>query len=198
MLERKDKSPGTLSGAAPNLSAVISDVDRRQFCRYPFTATAEVTEVRSQTRVMGRSSDIGSGGCYIDTMAPHPVGAVVSVQITHEQRKFEAVATVSYAHQSMGMGLAFTEIKPKDRTLLQEWIAQLSGQPVVQIAAPPVAVPQPAVPQIAEQQPAEPEADAFSEIIKLRQVVNELISLMVRKRIIDQKEGANLLQQIFR
>jgi len=73
---------------------------RRAF-RY---AAAEVVELQSQTRVAGRSADLGPGGCYIDTMSPCPVGAVVRVRLESNMRQFEAIAVVTYALVSMGMG----------------------------------------------------------------------------------------------
>ena len=50
--------------------------ENRAQVRYPFTAAAEIFELRSQTRVTGRCSDLGAGGCYIDTLSPFAVGAV--------------------------------------------------------------------------------------------------------------------------
>jgi len=40
------------------------------------------------------------------------------------------VATVSYSQQSMGMGLAFTEVKTQHQAVLRAWVAELSGEPV--------------------------------------------------------------------
>ena len=42
------------------------------------------------------------------------------------------VAVVKYALVSMGMGLAFTEIKPEHQAILQKWISELSGERVTE------------------------------------------------------------------
>jgi hypothetical protein len=156
--------------------------ERRRTPRYPFTVAVEVTESRSQTRVACRTADIGMGGCYVDTMAPFPVGAIVHVRLSRESRQVDAKARVVVAHPSMGMGLAFTEINPEHVGALRAWVAEASGEG----SAEPEAA------------PAEPEAGMSTEILKLRQVLNELVSLLVRNRIIKEQEGAALLRHLFR
>jgi len=165
-----------------------SGAERRTSPRYPFSAAAEIVEVRSKAGVTGRSSDIGFGGCYVDTISPFPVGAVVSVQLEHNQRRFEAGAVVTYALASMGMGISFTEIKPEHLAILQAWVAELTGKPL--------AIPEP--PQISEAPATPPEGDPLATISNLRQVMNEFINLMIRKKIITENEGAGLLRQLFR
>src|ERR1700688_4536643 len=156
--------------------------EKRAQVRYPFTAAAEIYELRSQTRVSGRCSDLGAGGCYIDTLSPFAVGAVVRIRMKHDTREFEAAAVVAYAHVSMGMGLAFTEIKREHQDVLRSWIADLSGEqppePVVSIT--------------------ERETGAIEENASMRLALNELVTLLVRKKIITENEGSGLLHQMFR
>ena len=90
---------------------------------------------------------------------------------------------MAYAHVPMGMGLAFKEIRPEYQAVLRSWIAELSGEPL-----PPEA-----------QASVSPQAaDAPPEIEDLRQVLNDLINLMVRKKILSADERARLLREIFR
>jgi hypothetical protein len=182
MTERSDKPLVLVPGPMPVASGTTTDPERRQGIRYPFTAAAEIIEVFSQTRVTGRTSDLGPGGCYVDTLTPLAVGAVVRVRMERELRVFEAMATVIYAHLSMGMGLAFTEIKPEHQAVLGAWMAELSGE----------RLPEPEVVATGR------EAGMLSAVLSLRQVLNELINLMVRKRIINENEGAALLRRMFR
>jgi len=181
MSERSDM-PIVFPAPLPEEQAKSGGPERRAVVRYPFTAAAEVYELRSQTRVVGRCSDLGPGGCYVDTLSPFAVGSAVRVRIERDLREFEAEATVAYAHVSMGMGLAFTEIKSEHQGVLRFWIADLSGErpPKLEVA------------------PAGPEAGLLGAIENLRQVLNELVNLMVRKKIITENEGAGLLRQMFR
>jgi hypothetical protein len=115
-------------------------------------------------------------------MAPFPAGAIVRVRLNRESRQVDATARVVVTHPSMGMGLEFTEINPEHMESLRAWVAEASGE----------GSPEPEVAQ------SEPEAHMSTEILNLRQVVNELVSLLVRNRIIKEQEAAALLRQLFR
>jgi hypothetical protein len=182
MSQHSDKPLILVPGPVRGASEAADRPERRRAVRYPITATAEVVELRSQTRVLGRSSDLSLGGCYVDTFSPLAVGAIVRVRLECEQRLFEALATVSNAHPSMGMGLAFTEIKPEHQAILQVWVAELSGERPAEPAA----------------KTTEPDSEMPSTLLNLQQVLNELVNLMVRKKIINETEGTALLRKLFR
>jgi hypothetical protein len=129
-------------------------------------------------------------------MSPLSVGSTVNVRIVRGSGEFEASAVVSYAHPSMGMGLAFTEIKPEQRKILRSWIAELSGQKFEEPAS--VATPPAPVTVAAAPTPAAPEATALDVGANVRIVLNELITLLVRKRMITEDEGMALLRQMLR
>ena len=181
MSERSDApilfSVTSTAGSAKN---IISE--RRSQVRFAFTAAAEVYDVRSRTSVNGRCSDLGGGGCYIDTLSPFAVGAQVKVRIDRDNRRFEAEALVAYAHVQMGMGLAFTAVKPEHLDVLRAWISGLSGGKRID---PPAPVAKPEAPEV--------EGDAST-----RSVMSELITLLVHKRIITENEASELLRERFR
>jgi len=181
MSERSDM-PIVLPAPMPEESAKGGGPERRSQVRFPFTAAAEVYELHSQTRLTGRCSDLGSGGCYVDTLSPLPVGAIVKIRMERDMREFEAMAVVTYALVSMGMGLAFTEIKGEHQEVLRSWIAGLSGKQL----------PKPAVSTTV------PEIGAIDANANMRLMLNELIYLLVRKKIITENEGSELLRQMFR
>lgn len=161
--------------------------ENRKQVRFPFSEAVEVFDLRSKARVNGRCSDLSAGGCYIDTLSPFAPGAFVKIRMERDQREFMAAAVVAYAHASMGMGLAFTEMKREHWDVLRLWIAELSGE-------------QPPEPTLAKPAPPEPEpgvaaADADAS---LRLVLNELIYLLVRKKVISEPEASKLLHQMFR
>lgn len=181
MPDRSDM-PIVLPAPLPEDEVKVGGPERRRQVRFPFAASALVTDISSQARLNGRCSDLSSGGCYVDTLSPLTVGSIVSVRIAHDSREFEAAAVVTYAHVSMGMGLAFTEIKRENREVLRSWIAKLSGQ-----------------------HPSEPPASISAEgaggveaNANVRFVLNELITLLVHKKIITEEEGAGLLRQMLR
>jgi hypothetical protein len=182
MSEPLDKPLIVLPGPTPRGSGDTNVCERRTAPRFPFTLEAEIFDIGSQARVVGRSSDVSSEGCYIDTISPFAVGAVVRVRLRRGPNEFETKAIVKYALLSMGMGLAFTEIKPEQQAVLQKWIADLSGERSLE----------------AEELSADPETGVAPELGDLRQILNELINLMMRRKIISEKEGTGLLRQMFR
>jgi hypothetical protein len=182
MSERSDKPMILVPAPVPVEAETGSVRERRRAVRYPFTAAAEIVDLRSQTRVSGRSSDLGLGGCYIDILSPLGVGTAVRVRLEREQHVFEAMATVTYAQVSMGMGLSFTEVKPEHQAVLRAWVA---GQCSEELHEPDVAA-------------AGPEYAMLSIVRNLQQVLSELVSMMVRKKVISDTEGSALLRQIFR
>ena len=158
--------------------------ERRVSVRFPFTAAAEVYELRSKARMAGRCSDLSIGGCYIDTLSPFALGCAVRIRMEADHREFEADAVVAYAHPQMGMGLRFTGIKREHEEVLRLWIAELGGEQAAEPAVSPVE--------------PEPEAGAIDAIENTRLVLNELITLLVRSKIITGNDGVRLLREMFR
>jgi PilZ domain-containing protein len=179
-MSERSKTPIVLPAPLPEGPAKSGDRERRTQARYPFTAAAEVYDVHSQTRVTGRCSDLGLGGCYVDTLSPLVLGTVVRVRIESDMREFEATAIVAFSQAPMGMGLSFQEIKPESEVVLRTWIAELSGEmsPKVEVSY------------------TGQEAGLRSSNVGL--VLNDLINLMVRKKLITENEGAALMRQMFR
>ncbi len=158
--------------------------ERRASARYPTTAAADVIELKSAARLVGRTSDLGLGGCYVDCVNPFPPETQVRVHLQQGSISFQAMAAVVYSLAGMGMGMAFTDIAPDQREVLTAWIGELSGEP------PPPSGPA-----------AAPTAEVLSEAPSEhneRDVLNRLISLMIKKRLLTDAEGTALLRELFR
>jgi len=115
-------------GASKTPSKVKELPKQRAVRRCPLVASAEVTDVASGTRLSARTSELGVGGCYIETLNPFPEGTAVDVRIVRDQGVFEAKAKVVYTHTSFGMGLAFSEVTPEKRSMLEDWLAEIVTQ----------------------------------------------------------------------
>jgi PilZ domain len=98
---------------------------RRAAKRCAMVASAEVIDLDTATRLSARTSELSIGGCYIDVLSPFPVGTVIQLQILRDQGTFEATGKVVYCDSTMGMGVAFTEITPEHRSLLEDWLAEI-------------------------------------------------------------------------
>jgi hypothetical protein len=54
--------------------------------------------------------------------APFSPKTSVLLKIFKADEYFEAKATVVYAHSALGMGLAFRDVKPDYRIVVQKWL----------------------------------------------------------------------------
>jgi hypothetical protein len=97
---------------------------RRSQRRQHFTASAMVFEPKSQTLLRARTADLGTDGCFIDTLNPFVKGTAVKVRIEKAGASFEAWARVVYSLQSMGMGVAFQSVGPEQLWVIHEWLGQ--------------------------------------------------------------------------
>jgi hypothetical protein len=103
----------------------LQPAKRRSVRRCPFVASAEVTELSSRTLLSGRTSELGLGGCYVDSLNPFPEGTLVGLRILRDQGVFETKAKVVYCDPRFGMGLAFTEMTREQRSLLETWLTEI-------------------------------------------------------------------------
>lgn len=161
--------------------------ERRANVRYPFTASADVVDVQAAARLSARTSDLGRGGCFIDTVSTFPVGTTVSLRVTSEGKSFEGKARVVYEAVGMGMGLAFTAVEPDQLWVLEKWLGRLSGE---------------LPPELHEQGSEEtfthePDREA-SRGAEPGFVLNELIITLMRKHVLSESEGKQLLQKLVR
>jgi hypothetical protein len=106
----------------------VQPAKRRSVLRCPLVASAEVTELRSGAVLSARISELGLGGCYVDALNPFPEGSIVGLRILRDQGVFETKAKVVYCDSRFGMGLAFTEMTPDQRSILEAWLAEIVSQ----------------------------------------------------------------------
>ena len=158
---------------------VASPAERRRNLRFLFSATVEVTEPRSGAKMMGRTSDLGLGGCYIDTMTPFPAGTEAKIRIVRESETFEAQVKVIFSQIGMGMGVAFVSAQPKQIRIFQKWVLEISGK------SAPI-----------------PEAEASASVASGQTpdlngaVLNDLISMLVKKNILTESEALSLVRRL--
>ena len=123
-----DRSKKKASGATPTAGEESQPGKKRAVRRCQLVASAEVTELISGTRLSARISELGLGGCYIETLNPFPDGTQVQLRILRDQGVFETKAKVVYSQGNFGMGLAFIEMAPDQRSLLEDWLAEIVTQ----------------------------------------------------------------------
>jgi hypothetical protein len=178
--------------------------ERRTDPRYPVAAMAEATDLKSHTRITGRISDIGVGGCYFEVMSPFGVGAELKVRITRNHQTVTANAKVLYSTGGMGMGLLFSNVDPDQRHILNGWVGELNGSGVSPLHEPGAGA------AAASAASNAASANGGSELVHEaagaaertgmnedpRTVLNELITLLMRNRVLTDTEGKNLLRKL--
>jgi PilZ domain len=159
-------------------STGTGEADRRSTDRHTITASAEVVELGSGARFSTRTTDLGPGGCFVDTMVPFPVGANVRVSVHKGKTQFESSGIVVYSQAGLGMGIAFDTMEPQQRQELDQWLTELTG----------------------EKQTHPPYSAAGSAPIRTgnaqaheRAALVRLVNLMITKGILTEAEGSSVL-----
>src|SRR5260370_19333215 len=80
--------------------------------RYPFAASIELTDVRSDRLLSARTTNLGLFGCYVQTTGPFPPGTKASLRITHADTSLPPLGEVAHRNQNSGIVTAFTAIEP--------------------------------------------------------------------------------------
>jgi PilZ domain len=161
----------------------VQDSERRDSDRVQFVVSAEVAEISSGARFATRTTDLGPGGCFVDTTVPFPVGTRVQVRLKHAKTSFEAVGSVVYSQTGLGMGISFTGLSDERRDALELWLAQLLGEPSAAHDAPA--------------EPAHEHSHAAKGAASHRgaehALIVRLLQLLVGKRLLTEAEAASVL-----
>ena len=98
------------------------DQERRGL-RFAFLASAEIApETSPHATITANVKELSLHGCYVETPAPFSAQTPVLVKIFKSDEYFESKATVVYSTPAVGMGLAFREVKPDFRAVMQKWL----------------------------------------------------------------------------
>lgn len=116
-------NPSKPASVTPNLQGS----DRREVPRYPFVASAEETDVSTQTKLSARVSELSLRGCYLDMLNPFPKATEIRLAIFHGDAKFTPLATVVYSQPHMGMGILFKAVEPGPLEVLRTWLTESSS-----------------------------------------------------------------------
>ncbi len=173
-----DHGPKKHSADVPSSKSATKEAERRSGHRHIFTAAAEIVELSSGARFSTRTTDLGPGGCFVDTLVPLPVGARVHVGVRKGKTQLDSNGVVVYSQTGLGMGIAFDTLDQSQRDALEKWLMEITGSRAVVIRDFPPIPESPAAPQ------------------RLRQeAVARLVNLMISKGLITAAEGASVLHE---
>ncbi len=152
--------------------------DRRQFERHNFSATAEVTDMVSGTRLSTRAADLSPTGCYLDSLNPFTVGSKVRLRIVWDGAELVCTAIVRDSQPGMGMGVAFTDLDPAPKAVIERWIRKMGSYRPADVPPSPLS-------DIAR--PGSP-TDRRDDLAA------RLIDLLLKKGLLSSNEVASLLR----
>jgi PilZ domain len=101
--------------------------ERRKAPRYSLVAIAELTDPGDAKMLSARITQVSRTGCYVDSPKTFPVGTLLKVIISRDQRTFVAKADVIHVQEQIGMGLAFVDPPQDQLKILDSWLAALTS-----------------------------------------------------------------------
>ncbi|HMQ03479.1 MAG TPA: PilZ domain-containing protein [Pyrinomonadaceae bacterium] len=76
-----------------------------------------------------RLTDLGLGGCYIDSIAGvRPEEVVGITMVLPNGSEIEIFGTVAYVHDGIGFGIQFNDMDRKQRTVLETLVLAYGGE----------------------------------------------------------------------
>lgn len=163
------------TGSSGKTRTGTTTTDRRATQRVQFTASADVFELSSGARFSARTTDLGPGGCFVDTLIPFPVGSTVKIVLRRQKATFETGGSVVYSQSGLGMGIAFSELTAEQRAELASWLKETVAEKGTSYGA--AATPAKTA-----------HVDSSDHAILLR-----LINRLVHKGVLTEEEGLALL-----
>lgn len=117
----------------------------------------------------------------MDTISPFLAATAVTLTIRKGSESFKTQAKVVYSQIGMGMGLLFTTAEAEELRMLGMWLGELAGGDRRQPTAPNV----------------ELQSDtAKSTVYELRDIFEELITLLRRKSVLIDSEAEAVLRKL--
>jgi len=102
----------------------------RENRRNPRTTTSKGIWVSWQAdghRVVSRVRDVSTGGVFVSTHTPAPVGATVTLLFSLPEGETRMEGIVRYENAKTGMGIEFTRMGMGDKARLRELLRRLSS-----------------------------------------------------------------------
>ncbi len=96
--------------------------DRRQFRRWHIAVQAELRVQGNEVPIRGQTTDIGTGGCYIEMVVTLDVGTQLNVVLWLGHEKLVIDGRVVTRHPQFGNGIQFTDVSVDSRQRLQRFL----------------------------------------------------------------------------
>lgn len=98
----------------------------RRSDRYPFVATAYITDQQTGSGITARLGDLSLHGCYIQMTSPLSAGTKITLHIGAGTSVFRAAGRVIHSHPNYGFGVEFDreQIDSSSLAVLEAWLSE--------------------------------------------------------------------------
>jgi hypothetical protein len=125
-------TPALRSALTMDMREFLMLAERPRARRHIFSAHLELLDVDSESRIITRTRDLTMFGFRAEIRnCSWPVGTRVRVKIAHKASNFTAGARIVWVRKNTDLGVAFTDVTPRDQLILEKWIADLRGTEVL-------------------------------------------------------------------
>jgi PilZ domain len=185
--------PAQSQGGADSIAPVApTDFrERRKHPRYPCTGQVRMLLEGSDLELLAVLREISLGGCYVETMSPMPPETNIEMTLMLNDLEVQTRGTVKVSCQGMGMGVAFAEMTPKDRMLLERMVGRAAG---TEEAGPTPEPPPQAISQPVKE--AEREPTSLPTISEAEATLETLLKLLARKAVLTREEYVELMKTL--
>jgi PilZ domain len=119
---RGNPSGGARTEAGPN----VIWRERRQSPRLRCSGSVEFRAAGNEARLWGTLTDISLHGCYVEMNSTFPVQTKADLILKSCGIRIQVPGTVRTSYPSLGMGICFDEIEPKQAVELKRLLAALA------------------------------------------------------------------------
>jgi len=171
-------------GVAENSGApAFEGAEKRRSPRYKCEGSAEMREEDCDVRTWATFTDVSLHGCYVEAQASYPVGTVLHMKLSANGLKVEIKGNVRVSYPYLGMGIAFVEMSPENRSLLKELLATISRPSMIM------------GPGIASALPSCGPIDAVPLISDARTAIQALVDFFESRHMLTREEFLRVLQR---
>src|SRR6266699_3608895 len=110
-------------------TVTISPSNRRRWHRHKISLPLELRDERVKAPTRISATDVSGNGCYIETMLPLPLGAVLRVDFWLESEHVNITAIVRTCDPGVGNGIEFTGMPVDGKARMQAYLDTIDPQP---------------------------------------------------------------------
>jgi hypothetical protein len=111
--------------AEPQNAGGSSDgLEQRRVPRRSFGGVAEISTASTDAHILGLVSELSRYGCFVRTHLSVPIGAKITLKITHHAKECVTRGEVVHAVMQRGIGIKFEPVTRVDEALLEDWLRE--------------------------------------------------------------------------